>query len=137
MVERSADWIAQAKRDLENAKYETQGKYYEWACFLSQQSAEKAVKAVYYKLGAEAFGHSVAGLLARLPPNKEKDEEKSELVSFAKELDKTYIIARYPNMHPEGAPFNAFTEAEAMRMMAYAERILRFCEDLLSRIQQG
>ena len=63
MVERSADWLAQAKRDLENARYEMTGQFYEWACFLCQQSAEKAVRAVYQKMGAEAFGHSVAGLI--------------------------------------------------------------------------
>ena len=67
MVERSADWMKQAERDLENAKYELKGGFYEWSCFLCQQAAEKAVKAIYQKLGAEAFGHSVAGLLKKLP----------------------------------------------------------------------
>ncbi|GAB6148717.1 hypothetical protein JCM10135_12590 [Stetteria hydrogenophila] len=67
MVERGRDWIRQAERDLENARYELEGGYYEWACFLAQQAAWKAVKAVYQKLGYEAFGHSVAGLLKRLP----------------------------------------------------------------------
>ncbi len=67
MVERSSDWLKQAKRDLENAEYELKGGYYEWPCFLSKQAAEKAVKAVFQKLRVEAFGHSVAGLLKRLP----------------------------------------------------------------------
>jgi len=136
LVERSGDWLAQAKRDLENAKYESSGQYYEWACFLSQQAAEKAVKAVYQKTGAEAFGHSVAGLLARLPPFSEETdkEKKSELVALAKELDKAYILARYPNGHPEGAPFNVYTEAEANRSIEYAGRIVRYCEDKLSSV---
>jgi len=56
VVERSADWLRQAKRDLENAEYELKGGFYEWACFLSQQAAEKAGKAVIQKLGAEALG---------------------------------------------------------------------------------
>jgi len=37
------------------------------ACFLTQQSAEKAVKAVYQAIGAEASSQSVAGLLLNLP----------------------------------------------------------------------
>jgi HEPN domain-containing protein len=58
--------MAQAKSDLSSAKYEMAGQYYEWTCFLSQQAADKAVKAVYHKVGAEAFGYSVAGFLGRL-----------------------------------------------------------------------
>jgi HEPN domain-containing protein len=40
---------------------------YEWAAFAAQQGAEKAVKAVYQRLGGEARGHSVTQLLAALP----------------------------------------------------------------------
>ena len=61
MVERSRDWIRQAERDLQNAKFEMNGGYFEWACFLSQQAAEKALKAVFQKLGAEAFGTASSG----------------------------------------------------------------------------
>ena len=37
--------------------------FYEWACFISQQAAEKAAKAVLQRWGAEAWGHSVVRLL--------------------------------------------------------------------------
>ncbi len=131
MVERSRDWIRQAERDLKNAEYEVSGGFYEWACFLCQQAAEKAVKAVFQKLGAEAFGHSVAGLLQRLP---EGYRPGKELVDIAKELDKAYIPTRYPNAHPEGAPFEAYTEGEARRLIGYARKILKFCQDTLARI---
>lgn len=134
MVERSSDWIRQARRDLENARYEVAGGFYEMACFLSQQSAGMAVKAVYQALGAEAFGHSVAGLLLRLPEGYRPDEE---LVRLARELDKAYIPTRYPNALPEGAPYEAYTREEAERLIGHAERILRFCEDLLSRVRSG
>jgi HEPN domain-containing protein len=137
LVERSADWLAQAKRDLENAKYEMNGKFFEWACFLCQQSAEKAVKAVFQKIGAEAYGHSVAGLLASLPRSKgekKKSKERSGLVGLAKELDKAYISARYPNSHPEGAPYSVYTEIEALRFIENATKILKYCEDKLSEI---
>jgi len=33
MVERSLDWLKQAKRDLENAEYEIKGGFYEYAAF--------------------------------------------------------------------------------------------------------
>lgn len=131
MVERSRDWIKQAERDLENSKYEMKGGYYEWACFLAQQAAEKALKAIYQKLGYEAFGHSVAGLLKKLPPNIVVPKD---LIDKGKELDKAYIPTRYPNAHPEGAPYELYTENEARRLIEYAEEIIRFCKDILSKI---
>ncbi len=54
---------------------------------------------------------------------------------MAKELDKAYIPTRYPNAHPEGAPCELYTRAEAERLIEYAGRIIKFCEDLLSKIQ--
>jgi HEPN domain-containing protein len=129
LVERSADWMAQAKRDLENARYEVKGGFYEWACFLSQQAAEKAVKAVFQRLGAEAFGRSVAGLMQRLG---KKFKIERELVDIARELDKAYIPTRYPNASPEGAPYKLYTKREASRLIEHASRIVRRCEDLLS-----
>lgn len=56
MPERSSDWLKQALRDLESAKVQKQNNFFEWACFISQQAAEKAIKAVYQKLGAESWG---------------------------------------------------------------------------------
>ena len=130
MPERSEDWISQARRDLENAEYEIKGGFYEWSCFMSQQAAEKAVKAVFQKLGGEAFGHSVAGLLEKLPEEMRPSEV---LIDKAKELDKAYIPTRYPNAHPEGPPFRAYTKKEARRLLEYAREILEYCESLLSR----
>lgn len=131
MVERSRDWIRQAERDLENAKYEMEGGFYEWACFLSHQTAEKALKAVYQKLGGEAFGHSVFRLISSLPEAYKPSEELKEK---AMELDKAYIPTRYPNSIPEGAPFEVYTKGEARRLISYAEEILKFCKNILSKI---
>ncbi|MEM2740039.1 MAG: HEPN domain-containing protein [Candidatus Bathyarchaeia archaeon] len=132
MVERSRDWIRQAQRDLENAKYEIEGGFYEWACFLSQQAAEKALKAVYQRLGCEAFGHSVLRLDSNLPRAYKADERFREM---AMELDKSYIPTRHPNAIPEGAPFEFYTRGEAERLISYAEEIVRFCKDILSEYE--
>jgi len=37
-------WLEQAKFDLEAAQISYENAYYEWACFQSEQSAEKALK---------------------------------------------------------------------------------------------
>jgi len=55
-MERSADWMIQAEGDLLHARNDVAGRYYEWACFSAQQAAEKAVKAVFQRMGAEAWG---------------------------------------------------------------------------------
>ncbi len=59
-MERSFDWFKQALRDLEHAKRSLEAEDYEWACFASHQSAEKAVKALHYHFKQEAWGHSIS-----------------------------------------------------------------------------
>ena len=58
MPERSRDWYDQAKRDLETARWEVQGGFYEWGCFVAQQAAEKALKGVYQRRGTEGVLHA-------------------------------------------------------------------------------
>lgn len=133
MVERSGDCLDQAEGNLEHAKNDLRTGFYEWACFSAQQSAEKAVKAVFQKLGAEAWGHSVYDLLTGL---REKLDVDEKLLEYALELDKAYIPARYPNAHPSLSPRRRYTRAEAERLIGYAEVIVDFCKALLSKIQR-
>lgn len=130
-MERSADWMRQAVVDLAHAKNDIDSGFYEWAAFSSQQAAEKAIKAVFQKLGAEAWGHSLFELLTALGTRAEVSQE---LVSFAQELDKAYIPARYPNSHPAGAPTDLYHRGEAERLYGYADRIVRLGQDLLAAL---
>ncbi len=130
-MERSKDWMDEAEGDLEHAKSDSKEGYYNWACFSAQQSAEKAIKAVFQKMGAEAWGHSAADLLKEL---SRKVQISEELIDGALELDKAYIPARYPNAHPSGSPRRRYTKEEARRLIGYAEKILKFCSSLLSKI---
>jgi HEPN domain-containing protein len=127
MAERSSDWLAQAKRDLENARYEMRGAFFEWACFSAQQAAEKAVKAVIQQRGGEAWGHSVAQLLKSLGIDAAAD-----VLAAAIALDKYYVPARYPNGWGEGAPKDFFLEKDAADAIARAETIIGFCDRLLA-----
>lgn len=130
-MERSKDWMDEAKGDLEHAKSDVAGNYHNWACFSAQQSAEKAIKAVFQKMGAEAWGHSVADLLREL---SSKVKVSEELMNRALELDKAYIPTRYPNAHPSGSPRQRYTREEAERLIQYAQKIFKFCSGLLSKI---
>ena len=130
-MERSKDWMDEAEGDLEHARSDIAGRYYNWACFSAQQSAEKAAKEVFQKLGAEAWGHSVADLLDELSKQYAVPEK---LMNGALELDKAYIPTRYPNAHPSGSPRSRYTREEARRLIEQAEKIVKFCSDLLSQI---
>lgn len=125
MPARYLDWWKEAQADLRHAEHSLKDGDYNWACFASQQAAEKAAKAVYQKLGAEAWGHAVSELLAELPqPHQASDE----LIAKAKELDRHYIAPRYPNSHPAGPASQYYTQVDAERAIAYAKAILTFCE---------
>lgn len=125
MASRAQDWLRQALRDLDHARDALARGTFEWAAFAAQQAAEKAVKALFQHLGAEARGHSVTQLLGALPPDVRPREA---LIETAKELDKHYVAPRYPNSYPEGAPMDFYTRAEAERALAGAELILEHCK---------
>lgn len=131
-MERSRDWMDQAEGDLQHAKSDLDGGYYEWACFSAQQAAEKAVKAVFQAMGAEAWGHSVADLLRELGRRHVVSEA---LLEGGLELDKAYIPARYPNAHPSGSPRTRYTKTEATRLIGHADEIIKYCADLLPRLR--
>jgi len=65
---------------------------------------------------------------------KEKVEVNDELLEHALELDKAYIPARYPNVHPSSSPRRRYTKKEAERLIEYAEEIFVFCKSVLSEI---
>lgn len=130
MANRARDWFAQAERDLAQARdSQTQGRH-EWACFASHQAAEKAVEALHLHLGQEAWGHVVAKLL-REPPSSVAVPE--DLVKKAHVLDNAYIPSRYPNAHPEGAPFEHYGPLQSEEAIKYAGEILEFVHAQMAR----
>jgi amidophosphoribosyltransferase len=129
MPERSADWMKQAKRDLEMAKKARESGFYEWSCFIAQQAAEKGVKAVYQSKGGSAIGHGIGSLLRglenRVPPS-------GEILKAAKMLDGYYIPSRYPDGMAQGTPADHFDKEDADGAIRSAGEILRFCQDILA-----
>ncbi len=123
-MNRAQDWFEQAKRDLLHAKHSLEAKDYEWSCFSAQQSAEKALKALYMKLNMIVWGHSILELIENLP---EKIKVSEELRSAGKILDKFYIPPRYPNAHPSGAPYKFYTENDAKEAILRAQEVIDFC----------
>ena len=122
----SLRWYATAENDYEVACILKENKRYSTACFHAQQSAEKALKAVWYLLEEEPpWGHSISKLLY-LFIEKYKNYEGlfSSLDSGAKRLDQFYIPTRYPNGIPDITPQEAYGEDDAMNGISIAEKFL-------------
>lgn len=128
-MNRWKDWYEQGKRDLGRAILDIEHGYYEWACFTSQQSAEKVIKALALKYGLNLWGHSLTEMLTILSRYIDIEEIKDK----ARLLDIYYIPPRYPNGFPSGKPADYFTEKQAKEAIDAANDIIRFCEGILFR----
>jgi HEPN domain-containing protein len=93
MANRADDWLRQSESDLLWTKDTLKMGHWAQCCFVAQQTAEKAIKALALHRGV--------------------DSVKSHSVS-----------ARYPDAFPSGAPFEYFTEDQAVEAHTFAERII-------------
>ena len=120
----AADWYRQALHDLRAARWNAEGGFYNTACFLAQQAAEKALKSIVYFQGLsrkKLLTHSVFELLriaSRAIPKLEDYEEEARL------LDLHYIPSRYPNGLVSGFPHQFYGKDTASRAISAASKIL-------------
>jgi HEPN domain-containing protein len=128
-LNRSADWLRQAEADLAAAGDSATADHHEWAAFQAQQRGEKAAKALLYALHGEARGHSITGILKQLPAVAVPDG----VIDAARELDKVYVTARYPNGFASGAPSDYFTTASSRDLIQQARNVLDFCQSQIPR----
>jgi HEPN domain-containing protein len=88
-------WLKQAEKDLRSARHSLDSGDYEWACFQSQQSAEKALKSLLYLHGyRKILTPSIFELVKEVGSS---DREFTRFTRQAKVLDSVYISSRYPN----------------------------------------
>lgn len=116
-------WLAQAMDDLEFTRWVlAEGRYFDKGCFIAQQAAEKALKAVHYLQGERlVFGHSVLELLDRLLA---EHQDLGALQEPARLLDRFYIPTRYPNGLPGGSPFESFQRGDLESALGMAEKVV-------------
>lgn len=123
MPNRAHDWLRQSLRDLEQAEDSRRAGRHEWACFAAHQAAEKAVKALHLHLGQEAWGHVVSRLIEELPAAA---ATPAGLADKGRVLDNFYVPSRYPNGHPEGAPFEHYGPLQSDEAIRHAGEIAAF-----------
>lgn len=122
-------WLAQAAVDLHWADHLAREGAWHLACFLSQQVAEKALKAFLYAPGEEiVLGHSVERLCTAAALYEPAFAEKALRWSL---LDSYYIPTRYPNGLPGGIPAEVFTNDAAQGAVALAQEAVAYVKNLL------
>lgn len=125
-------WYRQAVDDLEASAALLTAQKYAQTCFYAQQAAEKALKAAWYFLDLDPWGHSCAKLIQSLPDDEQPPF--AEILEAALALDKLYIPTRYPDALAELTPAEAFTKREGQGAIASAQEILDCVEARIYRI---
>ena len=125
-MNRYADWLKQARNDIEWAAHSLAGGFFAQTCFSAQQAAEKALKSLCFFKGFDIIRtHSLFQIVTALQPD-------TVIENYAKELDLYYIAGRYPDAFPAGAPFEMLTREQAQRALATARDIIAWVEKELA-----
>ena len=134
-MQRNADsegqrWLKQADYDYNDAVFVMNGQRYSLACFLAQQSAEKALKAFLYSQGVDfVWGHSVVELCTNAI---EYDKSFDKLKTTGASLDTYYIPTRYPNGLPGGIPYEAYDKEDAKMALKKSKNIIEHVRNVMS-----
>lgn len=117
----TAEWLYFASTDLRVAELSLNEELYNQVCFLSQQAAEKSLKALF------AFGkkpipriHTITQLIQLLFSS---ENDKKILLPQAVFLDKFYIPTRYPDALPGTLPQGLPNKVDAQKSLEIAQSI--------------
>lgn len=116
-------WMEQAQHDLQSARNNLEKvSFYSDACFMSEQAAQKALKAYLFFKGQRYIPiHSVREL-ANLCTHYEQAFKK--VVEYGTVLDRYYILTRYPDaLAPPAVPYKSYIKEDAVQALRYAEEI--------------
>ena len=127
-------WLITAEGDLETASILLENNKFAHSCFHSQQAGEKAIKAVWYLLDADPWGHSIQKLIQDLKHVDLNTMEQFDLVKkCAVLLDRYYIPTRYPNGLPDLTPEEAYLEEDAQACIENAKKVLEAARNRINK----
>jgi HEPN domain-containing protein len=126
-------WLLTAQEDLEAAKSLQEAGKFSHACFLSQQCAEKALKALWLAMDADPWGHSIQKLIMQFPQQNLLKNPQVWL-NNASFLDKFYIPTRYPNGLPDLTPSQAYFSQDSEQALEKAGFFLEEIRKLLAEL---
>lgn len=114
------NWRKKALDDLETAKVNLENERYDAAAFYSQQSVEKALKALYIKKFKSLRKTHDLVLLAR------ELKSPSEIVDLCKELSPAYTYTRYPDVTKIKD-----IKKVSKKLIEHAEEVLKWIKKIL------
>ncbi len=126
-------WLKTAEEDLGAARGLRSLKKYSHACFLAQQCGEKALKALWYALGHDPWGHSIQKLIKDMPDKAAKQQLKVYLEAGVT-LDRYYIPTRYPNGLPDLTPGEVYMKQDADLCIRHASAVLTAVKSLIANL---
>jgi HEPN domain-containing protein len=120
-------WLLTAEEDLKAAEVLFRGGMYAQACFYAQQVGAKALKALWYMLDADPWGHSVQRLILDFPRRSDIPEADT-WIEWGAFLDQFYIPTRYPNGLPDLTPGQTYRNEDAQRAIDASLNLLDACK---------
>lgn len=121
--EESLRWFDQAQHDLEVAKSNFGSGFYSDACYMSEQAAQKGLKAfMIYHGKRHVWEHSVQEL-AKIGSHYDKEFEG--VVEAGMVLDRYYVPTRYPDaLASPAVPYKSYIAKDASEAISLAEKII-------------
>jgi HEPN domain-containing protein len=128
-------WRTEAEAGREMARQARLGTRHNWTCFLAEQSAQLAVKALLHGLGTGPWGHDLVrmgrswaeAVGAPLPPS---------LDDAMVRLSRLYIATRYPDAHPAGSPGEHYTAGDADLALADLDLVITEVDDMWQQLHR-
>ncbi|MGD9275693.1 MAG: HEPN domain-containing protein [Candidatus Pacearchaeota archaeon] len=113
-------WLEKAEEDFDTAKYNLEGGKTNASFFFMQQSAEKALKAVYIKKFRELLKTHDLFILAK------KLNAPERVIEYCKKLSPAYQYTRYPDII-KADDVEEFEE----EFLIYCGEIIKWCKENL------
>jgi len=136
LKEEARRWLEEAEYDLETSEDNVEKERFNWASFIAQQAAEKAVKSIY--VAREESAEKIHSLAILIKGDEKRGisgiQQLIPLFEQALELDRHYIPTRYPNGVPFGKPFEFYTRKKAEECLECAREIIEACRSILDNM---
>ena len=115
------DWLNSAEDDLETAEVLLKQSVFYACAFYCQQSAEKALKALFiHRFRKGTALHNLIGLANEL-------DVPAEILSSSKRLNPHYIQTRYPDV-ANAIPKDAYDDEIAGELLEEAKKVFEWTE---------
>ena len=126
-------WFIQAREELSNTLFALEGERYALCCFLAQQTAEKALKALLIWIaGSKPRTHLLVELRDELRQHQAITVDDLPEITI---LDQYYVSTRYPDALAGGIPAFSFVKRQAKEAYEIAADALRIAHERLPIVE--